>query len=101
MTDPPAYARGTDFMCRDPLVFSRLAMTESSLPSKQLLAVTCSAFIQTQEFGDHMPQSKSTNSASIKLIFWKFILCIASLLVMANVTVAQTPTPSPAARRVT
>ena len=48
-----------------------------------------------------MSQSKSTTSAAIKLIFWKFILCVASLLVMANVTVAQTPTPSPAARRAT
>src|SRR2546423_15405393 len=43
-----------------------------------------------------MSQSKSTISAPIELVLWKFILCVASLLVIANVTLAQTPTPTPA-----
>ncbi|PYS75363.1 MAG: hypothetical protein DMF73_00865 [Acidobacteria bacterium] len=45
-----------------------------------------------------MSQSKSFTSAALK-----FILCVASLLVIANVALAQTPTPTPssAARRVT
>jgi aminopeptidase N len=48
-----------------------------------------------------MSRQKSKTRAAIKMVLWKFILCVASLLVIANVTVAQTPTPtpSPAARR--
>ncbi|HMH42641.1 MAG TPA: M1 family aminopeptidase [Pyrinomonadaceae bacterium] len=48
-----------------------------------------------------MSQSKSTTSAPLRFIPGKFILCLASLLIIANVTLAQTPTPtpSPAARR--
>jgi len=43
-----------------------------------------------------MSQSKSTTITAMK-----FILCVASLLAFATVTLAQTPTPtpSPAARR--
>lgn len=46
-----------------------------------------------------MSRQKSKTRAAIKLVLWKFILCVASLLVIANVTVAQTPTPAPSPAR--